>query len=380
MNGNPNNAHRFKCDRYETISARISFSLVERKIPVHICQIKMTKRTSGGNTHGTTSHKHSRIIVLVVPPVDELDLVGPLQVFGSVNRLAGQTIYSIEVVTNAKPLKVEGEGGVLTFLAKKHFQKVQGKFDSVLLVCGLGSRTATDPALSAWLRNTVSVVRRLGAVCVGAFLLAEAGLLNGKKATAHWKFGRELAKRFPQVKVESDPLWVRDGNIYTSAGISAGIDLALAWVEEDCGSAMAHEAARELVLYLRRPSGQKQLSVSLTSQASEMKSIQELQVWIGEHVQKRLSVQILAERLSMSTRNFERVFTREVGTTPSQYLLQLRVEGARRQLERTDRGFKQIASAVGFGSVDVMRRAFVRILGLTPRRYRNQFFVPQGGQ
>jgi transcriptional regulator GlxA family with amidase domain len=339
----------------------------------------MMKPASGSALYRGPRYKRRRIVVVVVPPVDELDLVGPLQVFSSVNRLASQTIYSIEVVTNTKALKIDGEAGLLSFLAHGHFQDVQGKFDSVLLVCGLGTRTARDAVHFAWLKKTAIAVRRLGAVCVGAFLLAEAGLLNGKKATAHWKFAQELTKCYPQVKVESDPLWIRDGNIYTSAGISAGIDLALAWVEEDCGSTIAHEAARELVLYLRRPSGQKQLSVSLTSQASEMKSIQELQVWITEHIQKRLSVQILAERMSMSTRNFERVFTREVKTTPSQYVLQVRVETARRQLERTDRGLKQIAIAAGFGSLDVMRRAFVRLLGMTPRRYRNQFSLTATG-
>jgi transcriptional regulator GlxA family with amidase domain len=177
--------------------------------------------------------------------------------------------------------------------------------------------------------------------------------------------------RYPGVRVEHDPLWVRDGNIYTSAGISAGIDLALAWVEEDCGAALAHEAARELVLFLRRPGGQPQVSVSLASQASEMASIRELQIWIAEHLETRLSVEDLAERMSMSVRNFERVFTREVGTTPSQYVLQARVEAARRLLERTDGGLKHVASTVGFGSVDVMRRAFVRLLGITPRRYRD---------
>ena len=333
----------------------------------------MAKSIGGNSSQQSATYRQSRIVVVVVPPVDELDLIGPLQVFSSVNRLAGQTIYSIEVVTNAKPLKVQGEGGVLTFLAERHFREVKGKFDSVLLVCGLASRTARDAALFAWLRNAAKTVRRLGAVCVGAFLLAEAGLLNGKKATAHWRFGRELAKLYPRVKVESDPLWVRDGNIYTSAGISAGIDLALAWVEEDCSSAIAHEAARELVLYLRRPSGQKQLSVSLTSQASEMKSIQELQAWIPEHIQQRLSVQVLAEQSSMSVRNFERVFTREVGKTPSHYVMHVRVETARRQLERTDRGLKEIATATGFGGVEVMRRAFIRLLGVTPRRYRDQF-------
>ena len=311
-----------------------------------------------------------RIIVVVVPPVDELDLVGPLQVFNSVNRLAGRTIYAIEVVTSADRLTVEGEGGVLSFIARHHFKKVEGVCDSVLLVCGLSTRSVRDAALSAWLKKMANHVRRLGAVCVSSFLLAEAGLLNGRRATTHWRFGRELAARYPGVRVEHEPLWVKDGNIYTSAGISAGIDLALAWVEEDCGAALAHEAARELVLFLRRPGGQPQVSVSLASQASEMASIRELQIWIAEHLGSRLSVEDLADRMSMSLRNFERVFTREVGTTPSQYVLQMRVEAARRQLERTDGGLKHVASAAGFGSVDVMRRAFVRLLGITPRRYR----------
>ena len=173
------------------------------------------------------------------------------------------------------------------------------------------------------------------------------------------------------MRVEREPLWVRDGNIYTSAGISAGIDLALAWVEEDCGASLAHETARELVLFLRRPGGQPQVSVSLASQASEMSSIRELQIWIAEHLAARLSVEQLAERMAMSVRNFERVFTREVGVTPSHYVLQLRVEAARRQLEQSDQGLKQIASAAGFASVDVMRKAFVRLLGITPGRYRD---------
>src|SRR5262249_12320992 len=291
--------------------------------------------------------------------------------FRSVNRLAGRPIYAIEVVTSdASRPTVEGESGVLTFLVPQPFHRVRGACDSVLLVCGLGSRSVRDRALSAWLRKVQPQVKRLGAVCVGAFLLAEAGLLDGRRATSHWRVGRELAARYPGVRVEHDPLWVKDGNMYTSAGISAGIDLALAWVEEDCGAGLAHEAARELVLFLRRPGGQPQVSVSLSSQSSEMRSIRELQIWIAENLAKRLSVQVLAERMAMSDRNFERVLRREVGTTPSQYVLQMRVEAARRELERMDRGIKQIASGNGFGSVDVMRRAFVRLLGITPRRYR----------
>jgi transcriptional regulator GlxA family with amidase domain len=326
----------------------------------------VTKKNSAGHRHSSSR----RIVVVVVPPVDELDLVGPLQVFNSVNRLAGRKIYAIDVLTNAESLSVEGEGGVLTFVAKHHFSKLEGACDSVLLVCGLKSRSIRDAAFSTWLKKIATETRRLGAVCVGAFLLADAGLLNGRTATTHWRFGREMASRFPAVRVQHDPLWVKDGNIYTSAGIAAGIDLALAWVEEDCGAGLAHEAARELVLFLRRPGGQPQLSVSLASQASEMISIRELQIWIAEHLHMKLSVDDLAHRMSMSVRNFERVFTREVGTTPSQYLLQVRVEAARNELERTQKGLKQIASSAGFANSDVMRRAFVRLLGLTPRRYR----------
>jgi transcriptional regulator GlxA family with amidase domain len=311
-----------------------------------------------------------RIVFVLVPPVDELDLVGPLQVFNSINRLAARPIYSMEVVTNSERLHLAGEGGVLTFMARQHFRELKGSCDSVLLVCGLGSRSVRDAELSAWLRKMAGSVRRIGAVCVGAFLLAEAGLLDSRRATAHWKFGRELAARYPRVRVEHEPLWVKDGNIYTSAGISAGIDLALAWAEEDCGAVLAHEAARELVLFLRRPGGQPQVSVSLASQASAMASIRELQIWIAEHLTEYLTTQDLAQRMSMSVRNFERVFTRETGTAPAQYVLQLRVEAARRHLERTDRGLKQVAAAAGFSSADVMRRAFVRLLGLTPARYR----------
>jgi transcriptional regulator GlxA family with amidase domain len=336
----------------------------------------MSKTSSSTRRNGSAHLKRRRIVVVVVPPVDELDLVGPIQVFGAANRLVGKTIYEVEVVTNARDLRVQGEGGLLSFAAQGHLQDVKGKVDSLLLVCGLGTRTARDPVLFAWMRKMAPAVQRLGAVCVGSFLLAEAGLLNGKRATAHWKFGRELASRYPQVKMQFDPIWVKDGNIYTSAGISAGIDLALGWVEEDCGGRISHEIAREFVLFLRRPGGQSQVSASLSAQASEMRAIHELQVWIAENLHKDLSVQRLAERTAMSVRNFERVFTRELGKTPSHYVLQMRAEAARRQLERTDKGFKQIAMAAGFGSADVMRRAFVRLLGITPRHYRNQFSAP----
>jgi len=196
--------------------------------------------------------------------------------------------------------------------------------------------------------------------------------LNCKRATTHWKFAREFARRYPQVKVEPDPIWAKDGNIYTSAGISAGIDLALAWVEEDCGSAITQEIAREFVLFLRRSGNQSQVSVSLSAQASEMKAIQELQLWIAENLRKKLSMQALAQRVAMSVRSLERVFARELHKTPSEYLLQIRVEAATLQLERTDLGLKQIAAACGFANADGMRRAFQRSIGITPHQYRLQ--------
>jgi transcriptional regulator GlxA family with amidase domain len=326
--------------------------------------------TQNGNSRRKHAASSRRVVVLAVPPVDEFDLVCPIQVFGAANRLAGKPVYSVEVVTNGKDVKIQGEGGVLSFVAETSYKALNANFDSLLLVCGLGTRNARDQALFAWLRRVAPTVRRLGSVCVGSFLLAEAGLLNGRRATSHWRFSKELARRYPMVKVESELVWVKDENIYTSAGISAGIDLALAWVEEDCGAAVAQEVARELVIFLRRSGGQKQLSVSLSAQASEMKAIQELQFWITDNLRKKLSVQVLADRVAMSVRNLERVFTREVGRTPSQYVLQARVEAVRHQLERTDRGLKQIAAACGFGSADVMRRSFSRFVGVTPNQYR----------
>jgi transcriptional regulator GlxA family with amidase domain len=328
--------------------------------------------TRNGNVRKKASASSRRVIVLAVPPVDEFDLVCPVQVFGAANRLAAKPVYSVEIATNGKDLQIRGEGGLLSFLAGTSYKNLREDFDSLLLVCGLATRNARDPALFAWLRGIAPKVRRLGSVCVGSFLFAEAGLLNGKKATSHWRFSKELARRYPKVKVESELVWVKDENIYTSAGISASIDLALGWVEEDCGAAIAQEVARELVLFLRRSGGQKQLSVSLDAQASEMKAIQELQVWIAENLQKKLSVDILADRVAMSIRNFERVFTREVGRTPSNYVLEARLEAVRHQLERTDRGLKQIAAECGFGSDDAMRRSFVRLVGVTPSQYRSQ--------
>ncbi len=318
-----------------------------------------------------------RVVLLVVPPVDELDLVGPVEVFGTANRLlgGGRKPYAVEVVTTSRDRRVEGRCG-LSLLAHRRYHDVSGRSDSVLVICGVGARTMRDRTLFGWLRRVAATTRRLGSVCVGAFLLAEAGILDGRRATAHWRYARELADRYPRVAVDPRPTWVQDGNVYTSAGISAGIDLALAWVEEDFGTAAALKVARELVLFLRRPGGQDQVSVSLETQASHTKSMHELQVWMTERLDQPLSVDTLADRMAMSARNFARVFAREFGTTPGHYLVQLRVEAARRLLEQTDKSLMHVSMACGFRSVDVMRRAFLRALGTTPLRYRRHFQFP----
>lgn len=322
--------------------------------------------------------RQRRIVVVAIAPIDELNLVGPVQVFSAANRLSGKAIYSIEIVTNRKELTLKGKAGMLAFLAHGLLADVSGAINSVVLVCGQATRFEKDPFLSRWLNSIAPKVKRLGAVCIGSFLLAEAGLLNGKRATTHWKFSNELATKYPKVKVESEPIWVKDENIYTSAGISSGIDLALAWVEEDCGTALAQEIAREFVLFLRRPAGQQQLSVSLAKQSAESKSIRELQVWIAENLDKNLPVHVLAARVAMSIRNFERVFTRESKCTPARYVTQLRVESACRQLEHTEKSVDQIARSCGFTSADLMRRAFLRSVGTTPAEYRNRLSRQRG--
>jgi transcriptional regulator GlxA family with amidase domain len=293
-------------------------------------------------------------------------------VLSTANRLVtrGKRPYEIRVVTTNRDRVIAGESG-LSLTAEAHYLDLQGDIDSLLVVSGVSTRNARDDELAAWLRRTAPTCRRVGSVCIAAFLLAHAGVLSNQRATVHWKYAHELARRFPKLSVDPNPIWVQAGNIYTSSGFSAGIDLALAWVEEDCGSTAAIEAARELVLFLRRPAGQTQLSVTLAAQASEMRPIQELQVWIADNLRRDLSTSVLANRASMSVRNFVRVFTADVGTTPARYVLHLRVEGARRLLESTTRDLKQIAGAVGFGNADVMRRAFTRVLGTSPTAFRS---------
>lgn len=204
-------------------------------------------------------------------------------------------------------------------------------------------------------------------------LLASAGLLDGKQATTHWRGADELAARFPNVDVQPDSIFVKDGNVYTSAGVTAGIDLALALVEEDFGRAMALNCARNLVVFMRRPGGQSQFSATLESQHTERNTINELIAWASDNPSKNLSVEAMSERVHMSLRNFSRVFRSEVGQTPAAFVEKLRVETARRRLEETDEPLESIAVGCGFGSADSMRRSFNRILNVAPSDYRRRF-------
>jgi transcriptional regulator GlxA family with amidase domain len=315
-----------------------------------------------------------RIVVLVVPPVEELDVVGPWEVFATANNaVRGKSRpYEIEMVTTGRALIFKGDSG-LTLCADGRYNSVKGAIDTLIVPGGSGPQNVRDSSTLRWVREAAGRVRRIASICTGAFLLAEAGLLDGRRATTHWMYTKKLALKCPRVTVEPDRIYVQDGRVYTSAGVTAGMDLALALVEEDFGSAVALQVARALVLFLRRPGGQAQFSSSLSLQASEYRPLRELQVWIAENLKLNLSVENLAARAAMSPRNFARVFARESGVTPAQFVQNLRVEASRRELETTAKGLEEIAAAVGFGSAEVMRRAFQRCVGTSPGSYRERF-------
>ena len=318
--------------------------------------------------------------MVVYPEVQILDVTGPLEVFARAARWLvdhgrrGAPAYTVELLA-ACPGIVRSSSG-LELVVRRSFTEVRGRIDTLLVAGGIGARRApSDRALIRWLRRIAPRVRRLGSVCTGAFVLAEAGLLDGRRVTTHWGACRELAARYPRITIESDPIFVRDGHIHTSAGVTAGMDLALALVEEDHGREVALAVARELVMFLKRPGGQSQFSAQLMGQAADRKPIRELQAWIGEHLTADLSVAALAQRASMSARNFARVFTREVGMTPARFVERARVEAARRHLEESSAGVEAIAEECGFSSGEIMRRAFLRTVRVNPVEYRHRFRI-----
>ncbi len=321
-----------------------------------------------------------RVALLAFPEVQSLDVIGPLEVFSSASRLLlrepgpPRPGYRLELLSSSGDGPLRMSCG-LSLLAQGLPSTSAPAPDTLIVAGGEGTRAAVaDPALVAWLRAVAPGVRRLASVCTGAFLLAEAGLLDGRRATTHWSACPLLARRHPRVQVDADPIFVRDGSVYTSAGVTSGMDLALALVEEDHGRELALAVARWLVLFLKRPGGQSQFSAQLSSQLASRQPLQELQAWIIENVHRDLSVAVLAARAGMSPRNFARVFTRELGATPALFVEIARVEAARRRLEEDGgRGIEAIAAECGFGSAETMRRAFLRRVRVSPSDYRTRF-------
>jgi transcriptional regulator GlxA family with amidase domain len=315
-----------------------------------------------------------RVVLVVFPDLQLLDLAGPLEVFAMADRFSDSEVseYATEVVSP--------DGGVirasngLEIGANRAVGACRGPIDTLVVVGGRGvAQAIVDDRFVAWIRSAAQRSRRVTSVCSGAFLLARAGLLDGRSATTHWATCARLAQLFPEVTVDPDPIFIRDGNVWTSAGVTAGMDLALALVEDDLGPDRAREIARYLVLFVQRSGGQSQFSAQLAAQRPERDTLVQLASWIADHLGDDLSVPVLAARTSMSVRNFSRRFAQEFGSTPAAYVEAVRVEAGRRLLESTRRGLTEIARDCGFGTVETMHRSFQRTIRVTPGQYRQHF-------
>jgi transcriptional regulator GlxA family with amidase domain len=310
------------------------------------------------------------------PDAQVLDVVGPLEVFARADRWAAQVgmtwVYEPIVVTvDGTPFSTPSG---LQISPRCSIADVALPIHTVIVAGGEGTPAATrDLRLLAWLRSIDEFTTRTASVCSGSFVLATAGWLDGRRATTHWSECETLAKMFPSITVESDPIFVRDGKYLTSAGVTAGMDLALAMVEEDLGRDAALYVARWLVLFVHRPGGQAQFSAQLSAQTAQRGPIRELQQFILEQPAADLSVATMAHRTAMSERNFARVFVNETGVTPGEYVERVRVETARRLLEQTSLSLDDVSTAAGFGSSETLRRSFHRQLGVAPSDYRSRF-------
>jgi transcriptional regulator GlxA family with amidase domain len=315
-----------------------------------------------------------RIEILAFPGVQLLDVAGPLQVFASANDLArrrgASAPYALAVVAAQGP-SLETSAGLSLVVGP--LPAPDGEVDTLVVAGGYGVDAAVEnAALVAWLRQRSRRPRRIASVCSGALLLAATGVLDGRRATTHWGRCAELARRHPDVRVESDPIFVRDGRVWTSAGVTAGIDLALALVEEDLGRECALAIARQLVVFLKRPGGQAQFSVALSLQGGDEK-FDALHMWITRNLKADLSIPRLAERAGMSERTFLRRYREATGLTPAKAVERLRVEAAQRQLCASRVSIKRVAARCGFGSQESMRRSFARLAHVAPRDFRERF-------
>ncbi len=311
------------------------------------------------------------VVLLAFPGVQALDLVGPMEVFTGASQIVAGA-YEVRV---AAP----GRGGLgtssgLMVLSAGGLPDMPARIDTLLVCGGPGAGAAErDERLIGWLRDAAGHSRRISSVCNGALLLARAGLLDGRRATTHWAVCRELAERYPQVTVERDAIFVRDGRVWTSAGVTAGMDLALALVEEDLGRDVALEIARWLVLFVNRPGGQSQFSSHIAGQRPRTGPLRDVTDWIQRNLAADLRVEALAARACMSPRNFSRAFRRETGMTPAKYVEITRVQAARLALDDAADGVDAVAIRCGFGTAETMRRAFHRHVGIGPAEYRARF-------
>jgi transcriptional regulator GlxA family with amidase domain len=312
--------------------------------------------------------------LLAFPLVQLLDVTGPLQVFASANDAVlgagGRPPYALQVVARSG-MQVTASAGLK--LSAAPLPLASAPVDTLIVAGGEGVEAAiADPVIIEWLQARAKRARRVASVCTGAFLLAASGLLNERRAATHWSYCAELARRFPNVRVESDPIFVRDGSVWSSAGVTAGIDLALALVEEDLGPAVALAVARYLVVFMKRPGGQAQFSTALSLQAAD-DEFGALHEWINTHLADDLPLPVLADRAGMSERSFSRHYAEATGLTPARAIERLRVEAARRLLSDSGLPVKRISQRCGFGSEETMRRSFLRLLAATPQEYRSRF-------
>ena len=317
------------------------------------------------------------IHVLAFANVQVLDVTGPLQVFASANDLARQQglplPYAVNVIA-AQAEPVMTSAGLA--LVAEPLPGAETPCDTLVIAGGWGVYgAAEDPDLVAWVRDKARHSRRVTSVCTGAFLLAGSGLLDGCRVATHWTRCEELARKYPRLQVEANPIFIQQGSLWTSAGVTAGIDLCLALVEQDLGRAVALEVARHLVVFLKRPGGQSQFSVTLSLQKGGSR-FSELHGWIAEHLHLDLNIATLAAACGMSERSFVRHYRAETGQTPARAVELIRVETARRQLADSAVAIKRIAAQCGFGSEETMRRSFIRALSITPQLYRERFAAP----
>jgi transcriptional regulator GlxA family with amidase domain len=311
------------------------------------------------------------VLVLAVQDCLSLDLFGPVEVFQHA-CLEVPGAYRVDVVGPTDGNSITMQNGLRLSVAP--LPEPPPRHDTLVIAGGSGTLAAAgNPDIVDWVLHASRRARRTTSVCTGAFLLAAAGLLDDRRATTHWAFSDELARRYPRVAVDPDPVFIHEGDVWTSAGITAGIDLALALVEEDLGSTTALAVARALVVFLKRPGGQAQFSRALSAQQAARPELRELQAWIAGHLHQDLTIPVLAERVLMSERSFTRAFHREIGQTPAAYVEALRIERARSLLEDGAPSLEAVAQATGFASAEVLRRAFHRHLGVSPADYRERF-------